>query len=426
MYGGRRAAAWRTMSRYPAANLAAEGGGNSCDNGDATARKKMANVSADVHSGQGGRLYPPRAGLRLSRPATNRRRWNFVSDGKPSSVRRACSRQPECIPGQRVFSPALLLPARRFFEVQDRTCRRAQIVLRRRCQRILPTPANANPNLRSRVLRSVRLEVATLPAPLQLPPMPEPMQAFLPTPPAAGNQRGTPRGPSSGSSRILARLAAAGLCPDELDRLMKLYDLADQQGEKFEARVKLAMKAVLVSPHFLFRGEIQPDPTSPDAVHPIDEFELASRLSYFLWSSMPDDELLRPGQARQAAAQNLDAQVRGCWRPEGPRRWSKTSPANGCRSASWPIGPAGQGPVSRLRRPRCAAHEQRNRAVLRGHHARRPQRPRFLDCRLHLRQRPPGEALRHRGVEGDRFPAGARWRARTRGGVLTQASVLDR
>ena len=85
--------------------------------------------------------------------------------------------------------------------------------------------------------------------------------------------------------------------------------MADQQGEKFEARVKLAMKAVLVSPHFLFRGEIQPDPDRPDSVHAIDEFALASRLSYFLWSSMPDDELLnlaKSGKLRE----NLNAQVK--------------------------------------------------------------------------------------------------------------------
>jgi hypothetical protein len=49
--------------------------------------------------------------------------------------------------------------------------------------------------------------------------------------------------------------------------------------------------AVLVSPHFLFRIELDPQ-GKPGVVHPLNDFELASRLSYFLWSSMPDDELL--------------------------------------------------------------------------------------------------------------------------------------
>ena len=49
---------------------------------------------------------------------------------------------------------------------------------------------------------------------------------------------------------------------------------------------------MLVSPNFLFRVEVDPDPTDAAAAHRISDIELASRLSYFLWSSMPDDELL--------------------------------------------------------------------------------------------------------------------------------------
>src|SRR5262249_28888639 len=77
---------------------------------------------------------------------------------------------------------------------------------------------------------------------------------------------------------------------DELDRLCRLAESAQQRGDKWEAAVRLAMQAVLVSPKFLFRVELddRPDEARP---HPIDEFQLASRLSYFLWSSMPDQEL---------------------------------------------------------------------------------------------------------------------------------------
>ena len=58
------------------------------------------------------------------------------------------------------------------------------------------------------------------------------------------------------------------------------------KGESFEDSVKLTCEAVLVSPNFLFRGEFQPNPDNPVQSHPIDEFALAARLSYFLWSSV--------------------------------------------------------------------------------------------------------------------------------------------
>lgn len=55
--------------------------------------------------------------------------------------------------------------------------------------------------------------------------------------------------------------------------------------------LQLALKAVLLSPHFLFRVELDPSPTSKD-VHRLNGYELATRLSYYLWSDMPDDALL--------------------------------------------------------------------------------------------------------------------------------------
>ncbi len=95
----------------------------------------------------------------------------------------------------------------------------------------------------------------------------------------------------------------------ELDRLMTLFDQARKDGENFEASVKLALTAVLVSPNFLFRGEIQPEPDNPARVHPVNEWALASRLSYFLWSSMPDDELFALA-AKNRLRKNLEPQVK--------------------------------------------------------------------------------------------------------------------
>lgn len=93
----------------------------------------------------------------------------------------------------------------------------------------------------------------------------------------------------------------------EVERLVKLVHQAEKNGESAEAGIQLAIQAVLCSPKFLFRVELDHRPDSKDA-HPIDEHQLASRLSYFLWSTMPDDELFELAAKKQLHA-NLDAQV---------------------------------------------------------------------------------------------------------------------
>jgi hypothetical protein len=94
-----------------------------------------------------------------------------------------------------------------------------------------------------------------------------------------------------------------------LDRLVNLADKVSQQsGMSFEKGIGHALTAILTSPRFLFRAEIQPEPDNPGKVVPLDEFALASRLSYFLWSSLPDDELFNLARAGKLRA-NLRAQV---------------------------------------------------------------------------------------------------------------------
>jgi mono/diheme cytochrome c family protein len=98
---------------------------------------------------------------------------------------------------------------------------------------------------------------------------------------------------------------------DEVDRLMGLVELAERNGDGTETGIQLAVQAVLISPHFLFRIERDPEPNNPKAVHLISEHELAVRLSYFLWSSMPDDELFKlaeEGKLRQPGV--LEGQVK--------------------------------------------------------------------------------------------------------------------
>lgn len=85
----------------------------------------------------------------------------------------------------------------------------------------------------------------------------------------------------------------------EVDRFFRYVTLAKGDGESPEVALRFALQAILVSPQFLFRVENHSKPTDPKATQPISEFELATRLSYFLWSSMPDDTLFQLAQQKQ-------------------------------------------------------------------------------------------------------------------------------
>jgi hypothetical protein len=93
-----------------------------------------------------------------------------------------------------------------------------------------------------------------------------------------------------------------------VDRLAaRAENFYTQKEQPFETGIAQAMTVVLASPRFLFREE-GTEPGPPNAHPLIDEHALASRLSYFLWSTMPDDELFRLAGANQLRA-NLKAQV---------------------------------------------------------------------------------------------------------------------
>jgi len=94
-----------------------------------------------------------------------------------------------------------------------------------------------------------------------------------------------------------------------VDRLVALAEsYYSQPGKRFEEGVGRAMVAVLASPHFLFRLEEADRNHVAEAYPLIDEYALASRLSYFLWSSMPDDELFHLAEQNQLRT-NLQPQV---------------------------------------------------------------------------------------------------------------------
>jgi hypothetical protein len=97
---------------------------------------------------------------------------------------------------------------------------------------------------------------------------------------------------------------------EDLSSLMAFYESGHREGG-FERGVEMAVRAVLVSPKFVFRIERDPEGVAPGTPYRVSDLELASRLSFFLWSSIPDDELLEEasrGRLRRPGA--LDRQVR--------------------------------------------------------------------------------------------------------------------
>jgi Protein of unknown function (DUF1592)/Protein of unknown function (DUF1588)/Protein of unknown function (DUF1587)/Protein of unknown function (DUF1585)/Protein of unknown function (DUF1595)/Cytochrome C oxidase, cbb3-type, subunit III len=96
----------------------------------------------------------------------------------------------------------------------------------------------------------------------------------------------------------------------DLERPLQFYR-ETRAKDGFEAGVEMALRAVLVSPEFLFRVEQDPADVAPKTAYRISDLELASRLSFFLWSSIPDDELLETaieGRLHEPAV--LEKQVR--------------------------------------------------------------------------------------------------------------------
>jgi hypothetical protein len=87
------------------------------------------------------------------------------------------------------------------------------------------------------------------------------------------------------------RLFRRPLADDEVSTYARVYETARSLGDAPSAALELAFQALLSSAEFLYRIEVEPEPQTSE-IHPVGSFELASRLSYFLWSSAPDDALL--------------------------------------------------------------------------------------------------------------------------------------
>ena len=97
----------------------------------------------------------------------------------------------------------------------------------------------------------------------------------------------------------------------EINRLLTFVDMSLADGGSFEQGMQLAVQAILVSPHFLFRWELDTRPSGDEPIRELTDWELASRLSYFIWSSMPDAELRRLAKRGELSKPDvMQAQIR--------------------------------------------------------------------------------------------------------------------
>ncbi|MDQ3010594.1 MAG: DUF1592 domain-containing protein [Acidobacteriota bacterium] len=240
--------------------------------------------------------------------------------------------------------------------------------------------------------------------------------------------------PNSGKvcvEKIIATLAHRAyrrpVTKSEVASLMKLASTAKgggSEGLSVEQGVQVAIQAMLVSPHFLFRIERDPDPTDATKIHQIADLELASRLSYFLWSSMPDDELLTlaeggklrtPGTLTTQIKRMLADEKAASLADNFAGQWLETRNLDVVKPDPQKF-PA-WGPE--LREAMKTETRMFFEAMLREN---RPLSD-FLDARFTFLN---GMLAKHYGIEGVTGPDFRRVELQTdqRGGILAQASVL--
>lgn len=151
--------------------------------------------------------------------------------------------------------------------------------------------------------RNLAVDFVELEGPVSAPPLPFAHRTYVTKRPAEGAK---PAQRKAVAKEVLGPLVNRAFRrparPDELERLARLVDVAMTEGDSFERGLQLALQAILCSTPFLYRFEDarpapkadkpQPGARGPKA-QPLDDHSLATRLAYYLWSSTPDDELLR-------------------------------------------------------------------------------------------------------------------------------------
>jgi hypothetical protein len=236
------------------------------------------------------------------------------------------------------------------------------------------------------------------------------------------------KNPAEAARKIIGSFARRAFrrpgTPQEVDRLARFVELARKNGDNFETGIQLALQAVLVSPHFLFRIELDREPNNPKAIHPISEYELATRLSYFLWSSMPDEELFRlAGQGALRKPGTLEGQVQRMLKDAKARslvdnfsgQWLQTrnlQTANPNPAQFPTFNDALRADMLRETALFFEAVMKENRSILD-----------FLDADFSFLNERLARHYGIAGVKGDQFRR-VKLAGDQRGGVLTQASIL--
>jgi hypothetical protein len=212
--------------------------------------------------------------------------------------------------------------------------------------------------------------------------------------------------------------------PAEVNRLASYVSAAEQEGESFERGIQLAVQAALVSPNFLFRVEIDPKPNDKNAQRLLGDYEIASRLSYFLWSSMPDEELFSlASKGKLQDPKVLEAQARRMLKD--PKAKALGSNFAGqwlqLRNLANVSPDPGRFPEfnDRLRTAMRTETEMFFSAIV----AEDRSILDFLDAKYTFINEPLAKLYGIDGVQGDQFRRVA-LQGDQRGGLLTQASIL--
>ena len=176
----------------------------------------------------------------------------------------------------------------------------------------------------------------------------------------------------------------------ELDDLLEFWRRGRRDGD-FELGLELGLRYLLASPQFVFRFESEPSAEAETGVFRVDDLALASRLSFFLWSSIPDEELLTVAEAGRLSepdelARQLDRML------TDPKSWALVENFAGQWLYLRNLEGRTPDPLTYSDwddnlRPLDAP---RDRAVLQQHPARGQERARSADGGLHLRQRAAG------------------------------------
>ena len=140
----------------------------------------------------------------------------------------------------------------------------------------------------------------------------------------------TSKDPEADAERILRgfgrRAFRRAVTDDDIKPFMKLFKARVAEKYSFEQAIRVALMGMMVSPEFLFLRE---------KAGKLDDFALASRLSYFLWSSMPDDELLTLAEEKKLTERRRSApRSSACSRAQRPRPSPRTSSASGSACAT--------------------------------------------------------------------------------------------